>query len=170
MAVTYLGLGSNLGDRRAQLFAAVKAFHKQPQVRVVQTSPIYESAAHTLDPSDEQPAFLNAVVHLRTSLSPDALLRRAQRLERNAGRPDDRERWAPRPLDVDLLTYGRRVRTSEVLTLPHPRLAERRFVLRPWADIAPNLWVPAPFEQTVQVLLHRCPDTAALRQTSWPLP
>ena len=170
MALTFLALGSNLGDRRAHLYTAAQALHEHPHVHVAQASPVYESAAHTLDSSGEQPAFLNAVVQANTSLSPNALLQAAQQMERDAGRVDDRERWAPRPLDVDLLTYGRLVRTSETLTLPHPRLAERRFVLRPWADVAPNLWVPAPFEQTVETLLSRCPDTAALRKTSWRLP
>jgi len=170
MAATFLALGSNLGDRRAHLCTAVQALHEHPRVHAAEASPVYESAAHTLDPSDEQPAFLNAVVQANTSLSPSALLHTAQQMERDAGRVDDRERWAPRPLDVDLLVYDRLVCTSETLTLPHPRLAERRFVLRPWADVAPNLWVPAPFKQTVVTLLSCCPDTAALRKTPWRLP
>lgn len=118
-------------------------------------------------PGDTAPDYLNAVMQVETPLSPEALLEICQAIERSAGRErrEDTPRWAPRLLDLDLLTYGRQTIDTATLTVPHPRLAERRFVLQPWADIAPNLYVPAPFDDTVQHLLDRCPDTAALRQT-----
>ncbi|MFQ5571480.1 MAG: 2-amino-4-hydroxy-6-hydroxymethyldihydropteridine diphosphokinase, partial [Rhodothermales bacterium] len=87
----------------------------------------------------------------------EALLEHCRTLERAAGR-ERRLRWEARTLDLDLLVYGRETRQSPELTLPHPRLGERRFVLQPLADVAPNLYVPLPFDATVADLLKRCPD------------
>jgi len=134
-------------------------------VVVTAVSSVYESEAHTLRPDAQNPPFLNAVVQVSTTHSPKALLRLAHDLERAEGRRRDAQRWAPRPLDVDLLAYDEVVRDGESLTLPHPRLADRRFVLRPWADIAPNFVVPAPLQQPVHVLLERCVDTAEIHST-----
>jgi 2-amino-4-hydroxy-6-hydroxymethyldihydropteridine diphosphokinase len=127
---------------------------------------VYRTEAHTL-PGDEQPDFLNAVVALATSHSPEDLLLLAQKLERAEGRPPEaeRRRWAPRVLDVDLLVVGDVVRDTPALTLPHPRLADRRFVLQPLAEVNPDLHVPAPFDATVQELLDRCPDDADVVRT-----
>lgn len=166
MATAYLGLGSNLGDRAVHLRTAVEGLAARGAVRVIACSPVYETEAHTTDPDDEQPSFLNAVLEAEVSCTPEALLRVAHRLEREAGRVSDRARWAPRPLDVDLLVVGTATRRSDVLTLPHPRLAERRFVLRPWADLAPNFAVPPPFDATVRELLDACTDPAAIRRTA----
>jgi 2-amino-4-hydroxy-6-hydroxymethyldihydropteridine diphosphokinase len=166
MTTAYLGLGSNLGDRPAHLQAAVEGLHVAEQVRVTACSPVYETESHTTDPDEEQPAFLNAVVEAEVACSPDDLLRLAQALEREEGRPDERARWAPRPLDVDLLVVGDRTCRTDELILPHPRLANRRFVLRPWADLAPNFRVPPPFDAPVHALLDACPDTASIRRTS----
>jgi 2-amino-4-hydroxy-6-hydroxymethyldihydropteridine diphosphokinase len=160
----FIALGANLGERIEQIRSAVERLAAHPAIEVRATSPVYESEAHTLDDGEEQPPYLNAVAHVRTTLAPEALLGVCQRIERAAGRTRDR-RWAPRQLDLDLLMVGRITRRTERLTLPHPRLAERRFVLQPWADIAPNLYVPAPFENTVAALLERCPDTADLALT-----
>jgi 2-amino-4-hydroxy-6-hydroxymethyldihydropteridine diphosphokinase len=165
MDTAYLGLGSNLGDRRAHLRAAAAGLDAAGPVRVTAGSPVYETAAHTLGADEEQPPFLNAVVAAEVRCPPEDLLRIAQRLERAEGRERGKKRWAPRPLDVDLLVVGDRTRQTDDLTLPDPRLADRRFVLRPWADLAPNLVVPPPFDATVQELLEACPDTAAIRRT-----
>lgn len=163
----FLALGSNLGDRHAALRGAVRALQGNDRMRGVRPSPVYESEAHTLAPGETHPAYLNAVVQGHTTRSPEALLQMAWRLEADAGRDraSEEERWQPRPLDVDLLVCGHTTRQTDRLQLPHPRLAERRFVLRPWADLAPNLRVPAPFDERVSVLLARCPDRAALRRT-----
>lgn len=165
MNTAYLGLGSNLGDRRAHLHAVVEGLAAADPVRVTARSPVYETEAHTMAPDEAQPSFLNAVLEAEVACAPEELLRIAQRLEREEGRATEREQWAPRPLDVDLLVVGTVTCQTESLTLPHPRLADRRFVLRPWADLAPNLRVPPPFEATVQELLEACPDTAAIRRT-----
>jgi 2-amino-4-hydroxy-6-hydroxymethyldihydropteridine diphosphokinase len=167
MTIAYLGLGSNRGDRRAHLRAAVAGLGAEDSVRLTGCSPVYETEAHTVDPADEQPPFLNAVIEVEVTCSPERLLRIAQRLERREGRRrDEQARWTPRPLDVDLLVIGDRTCETEDLTLPHPRLAERRFVLRPWADLAPNFVVPPPFDATVRTLLRACPDTASIRRTT----
>lgn len=170
-ARAFIGLGANIGQRLAQLRMAVRRLEAHPAIRVVATSPVYETEAHTLDPDETQPAYLNAVVEVAARLSPEALLEVCQQIERAAGR--DRSaaarRWAPRPLDLDLLTYDRCTRDTPALTLPHPRLAERRFVLRPWADLASNLYVPSPFDMAVQELLARCSDTTTLYRTTYEL-
>jgi 2-amino-4-hydroxy-6-hydroxymethyldihydropteridine diphosphokinase len=176
----YLGLGSNLGDRLGHLRGARRALEAALGVHVEAASPVYASEAHTLTPDETQPPFLNAVVRLRTSRAPEALLDLTQRLEAEAGRSRERRRWAPRPLDLDLLVAYRRDEASAQpprpvrratgrLTLPHPRLGARRFVLRPLADLAPNLHVPPPFDADVLALLARCPDADRPVRTSYGL-
>jgi 2-amino-4-hydroxy-6-hydroxymethyldihydropteridine diphosphokinase len=162
----FVALGSNDGDRLATLRGAVHSLAAHTDIDAVRPSRVYEAEAHTSRPGDTQPAYLNAVVQLQAGLSPGALLRLAWRLEAAAGRDraSEKGRWQPRPLDVDLLVVGRATRQSERLMLPHPRLAERRFVLRPWVDLAPNLRVPAPFESTTSALLVQCTDRAALHR------
>jgi len=166
MQTAYLGVGSNQGDRQAHLQAAVDGLAAASGLRVTAVSPVYETEAHTWTDGETQPAFLNAVVALEGDCSPERLLDIAQALERAEGRTRSSERWAPRPLDVDLLTVGTVTCDTDRLTLPHPRLAERRFVLRPWADIAPDAQVPAPFSATVQALLDACTDDAALARAA----
>lgn len=165
MNTAYLGLGSNVGDRHAHLRTAIDGLATVEPVRVTAASPVYETEAHTVGPDEEQPAFLNAVAEAEVTCSPEELLRIAKRLEREAGRTSGGGRWAPRPLDVDLLVVGRVTCQTDTLTLPHPRLGERRFVLRPWADLAPNFVVPPPFDAPVSDLLDVCSDTASVRRT-----
>lgn len=165
----FIGLGANTGQRIEQLQEAVGRLHTHPALSVAAASPVYETQAHTLDPDETQPPYLNAVVQVRATLEAEVLFDVCERLERAAGRDPEHPRWAPRPLDLDLLWYDRETRQSERLTLPHPRLAERRFVLRPWADLAPNLYVPAPFEATVAELLEHCPDASVPTLTDYQL-
>jgi len=160
----YLGLGSNRGDRRVHLQAAVDGLHEREGIRIQAVSPLYETEAHTVDPDEEQRPFLNAVVEAAVGRSPEQLLRVAHDVEADRGRTRTGRRWAPRPLDIDLLAVGAKTRATDALTLPHPRLAERRFVLRPWADLAPDFVVPAPFGASVRALLDRCPDTAEVHR------
>ena len=158
-ARAFVALGSNLGDRRAHLDAAVAALGRLPGVDVVAASPVYETAAHTLDPGEAQPPYLNAVVEVRSDLAPEALLAACLEVERAQGRDRRRaRRWEARTLDLDLLLYEGETRSTPDLVLPHPRLAERRFVLQPLCDLAPCLHVPAPFDATVADLLAVCPD------------
>ena len=159
-ADVFVGLGANLGDRLQALRRAVEELGAHPQIEVSAVSPVYETAAHTLPPHAPQPPYLNAVARLRTTLPPESLLAFAHDLEAAAGRRrTDVRRWSPRLLDLDLLLYGQEQRAGrDGLILPHPRLGERRFVLRPLADLAPNFYVPSPFSATVADLLARCPD------------
>lgn len=170
-ATAYIALGANVGDRIGALHHAVRALGEQPGLRVVRASPVYETAAHTLSPEETQPPYLNAVVEVRASLAPEGVLAVCHRIEQAAGRDRRHERrWAPRRLDLDLLLYDARTLQTAELTLPHPRMGERRFVLVPLADLAPDAYVPAPFDATVANLLARCPDPDALRRTSHVLP
>jgi 2-amino-4-hydroxy-6-hydroxymethyldihydropteridine diphosphokinase len=130
----FLGLGANLGDRREQLRRAVDAL---PDVAAV--SPVYET--EPLGGPAGQPPYLNLVVELSTDLTPRQLLELAQRLEAEAGRVRT-ERFGPRTLDVDVLLVGEEVVDDPDLIVPHPRLQERRFVVRPLCDIAPELVPP----------------------------
>ena len=166
MPTAYLGLGSNRGERLRHLQSAVDGLAQHDSVTVRAVSSVYRTEAHTL-PGDEQPDFLNAVVALATPHSPEDLLLLAQEVEQAEGRPpeEERRRWAPRVLDVDLLVVGTAVRDTSDLTLPHPRLADRRFVLQPLADVNPDLHVPVPFDATVQELLDRCLDDADVVRT-----
>ena len=130
----HLGLGSNLGDRAGYLRSAVAALRVESEVTVVAVSRVYET-----DPvgGPEQGAYLNAVVAIDTTLAPPALLDLAYDLE-NAARRVRAERWGPRTLDVDVLLYGDATIDKPDLTVPHPRLWERGFVLAPLRDVAPD--------------------------------
>jgi 2-amino-4-hydroxy-6-hydroxymethyldihydropteridine diphosphokinase len=135
----YVGLGSNLEEPRAQALRAFDAIDRLPRTLLVLRSPLYGS--RPFGPV-AQPDFVNAVAGLLTQLDAPALLRELRALERAFGRPQMHERWGPRVLDLDLLVFGREVRHDEALTLPHPGIVERNFVLYPLADIAPDLDVP----------------------------
>jgi 2-amino-4-hydroxy-6-hydroxymethyldihydropteridine diphosphokinase len=133
VTVAYVGLGANLGDREETIRAAVAELPD-----VVAVSPLRET-----DPVGvtDQPQFLNGVAALETELSPRELLDVLLAVERRLGR-ERRERWGPRTIDLDLLLYGDEVIDEDGLKIPHPRLHERRFVLEPLADLAPQLVVP----------------------------
>jgi len=135
----FLGLGSNVGGRWAILRAAVAALPD-----VVAVSPVYET--EPVGGAAGQPPYLNLVVELDTDRSPRELLEDARRLEAAAGRVRD-ERWGPRTLDVDVLLVGDLVVDEPDLVVPHPRMAGRRFVLAPLADLAPEL-VPQAWERS----------------------
>lgn len=138
--VAYLGLGSNVGDRLAQLRAAVDLLESSDDLRVVSRSSVYET-----DPVGEvleQRDFYNAVVLVETELGAHALLDVCKRIERALGRKPGRPRHGPRPIDVDLLIAGDLVIADDRLVLPHPELANRRFVLTPLAELDPGLALP----------------------------
>lgn len=133
----FIGLGSNLGDRAAELDRAFDAIARLPATALVARSSYYESAPLDAPGGD----YLNAVARVRTSLAPLDLLHALQGIEQAQGRARPFAR-APRTLDLDLLLFGTRVMVTPELELPHPRLAERAFVLAPLAEIAPGLDVP----------------------------
>ena len=132
----YLGLGANLGDRMENIRRALALLAEQ--VRIERLSSIYETEPWGYD---EQPCFLNAVCRGLTSLVPSSLLSLTKQIELSLGRTSSFPN-APRPIDVDILLYGDLVLESPELTIPHPRLAERAFVLVPLVEIAPDLVHP----------------------------
>jgi 2-amino-4-hydroxy-6-hydroxymethyldihydropteridine diphosphokinase len=135
MKVAFLGLGSNLGERRAQLAGAVQMLSADPALRILQGSSVYETKPVG---KTDQPDFLNMVVQVNTSLSPLALLSVCLEIEARLGR-ERRERWGPRTIDLDVLIYGTEKLNDERIVLPHPRMHERSFVMLPLAEIAPDV-------------------------------
>lgn len=149
-----IGIGSNLGDRKATIGRAVAALGETDGVTVVAESPLAETAP--AGGPEGQPPFLNAAVVVETSLDPLALLDVLQAVERQLGRTRT-GRWAPRTIDLDLLLFGSRVVANARLHVPHLRLRRRRFVLEPLAAIAPEAVDPVT-GQTVRELLEACHD------------
>ncbi|MHC3430078.1 2-amino-4-hydroxy-6-hydroxymethyldihydropteridine diphosphokinase [Streptomyces sp. DT18] len=135
-----VALGSNLGNRLENLQGAIDALEDTPGLRVKAVSPVYETEPWGVEPGS-QPSYFNAVVSIRTTLPPSSLLERAHAVE-EAFHRERAERWGPRTLDVDIVTYADVVSDDPVLTLPHPRAHERAFVLAPWADIEPGASLP----------------------------
>jgi 2-amino-4-hydroxy-6-hydroxymethyldihydropteridine diphosphokinase len=135
MARAYLGLGSNLGDKRAMLREALRQLDETDGVRVAARSGFYRTPPWG---KTDQDWFLNAAVAVETDLPPHELLAVCLDIERAIGRVRD-EKWGPRLIDIDLLTYDGRELADETLTLPHPHLTQRAFVLVPLAEIAPDL-------------------------------
>jgi 2-amino-4-hydroxy-6-hydroxymethyldihydropteridine diphosphokinase len=138
-ARAYIGIGSNLDNPVAQVRAAIDCLAHIPQTRLQQASPLYRNPP--MGPAD-QPDYVNAVGAIDTALAPSILLSELQALEADAGRQRNGQRWGPRPLDLDILLYADLRQATPTLTIPHPGLPSRAFVLYPLADIAPGLDVP----------------------------
>ncbi|CAN5445296.1 hypothetical protein BH23ACT9_BH23ACT9_24400 [soil metagenome] len=147
--VVFLGLGGNVGDRLHYLNRAVALLHAHPRIAVEDISSVYETEALTLprtpadvgSPPQEVPAYLNIAVRAMTDLAPMPLLRACQKVEHTLGRVRT-VRWGPRTVDVDVLLYGDRRLGSPVLTVPHPGLTARGFVLVPLMEVAPGWRLP----------------------------
>jgi 2-amino-4-hydroxy-6-hydroxymethyldihydropteridine diphosphokinase len=159
----WLGLGSNVGERLGNLAAAIEGLEREG-VRVLRVSGVYETA-----PRDflDQPAFLNCVAEAEAAMGPEAMLRAALQVEKAMGRVRDVAK-GPRVIDIDILFYRDQVVRGEGLEIPHPRIAERRFVLEPLAELAPELVHPV-LGRTVAELLEGVRDQEAARvQTGIP--
>jgi 2-amino-4-hydroxy-6-hydroxymethyldihydropteridine diphosphokinase len=159
--IGHLGLGSNVGDRRANLQAAVDLL-PQHDVRVLASSSVYdtEPVGEVLD----QPEFLNAVIRIETGLDPEALLDACKAVERELGREAGGVRHGPRPIDVDLLLLGDVEFSSDRLTLPHAQVTARRFVLVPLLELDPEVTLPDG-----QRAADAVPDDAEVRRSGPPL-
>ncbi|MDG1753866.1 MAG: 2-amino-4-hydroxy-6-hydroxymethyldihydropteridine diphosphokinase [Rhodothermales bacterium] len=163
----HIALGSNLDDRMANLQYAVEQLGCLPGGSINSVSPVYESAAHVMPGAPPQPAYLNAVLHIQTSLQPRALLRRCLNIESARGRNRKLEqRWQARTLDIDLLCCSNTQIDGSDLTLPHPRIAERLFVLLPLSEIDMDLHIPPPFDRNVRYLLEHCPDQSSIKRSA----
>ena len=133
MPTAYVGLGSNLGDREATIRAAAELIGARRLSTIIETEPWG---------NEEQPRFLNAVAEIETELEPRALLDLLLEVEARLGRVRDGSHWGPRTIDLDLLLYGDRILDEPGLTVPHPFLHERLFVLEPLAELAPDVAIP----------------------------
>lgn len=151
MHTAFLLLGSNLGDRHTHLNDARTWLAEIGEIEAV-------SGIYSTDPwgLQEQPAFLNQAVVLKTTLEPEALLRKLKEMEESVGRTKT-GRWGPREIDADILAMDELIYSSDTLTIPHPRLSERRFALVPLAEIAPDLQIPGSGTD-VKSLLKNCSD------------
>jgi 2-amino-4-hydroxy-6-hydroxymethyldihydropteridine diphosphokinase len=138
-ALCHIALGANLGDRVNALREAARRIDALPGTSIVARSAIYETPPWG---KTDQAAFANAVIAIRTGIEPDALLQSCLAIEATMGRVR-RERWGPRLIDIDLLTHGETSMKTERLTLPHPAMAERAFVLVPLLEIAPQFRIGA---------------------------
>lgn len=155
MTEAYLGLGSNLGDRAANLWEAVRRLADAPGCEVQRLSRLYET--EPVGPQD-QGWFVNAVLRLGTERSPQELLDAVKQIERDMGR-EPAERWGPRLIDIDLLLYGQETVASDDLVVPHPELWKRRFVLAPLLDVLP----PGPLAEQVRLRLVDLGDKQTIR-------
>jgi 2-amino-4-hydroxy-6-hydroxymethyldihydropteridine diphosphokinase len=154
-APAVLAFGSNLGDRAATIRAAMDELDAVSGIRVERRSSIVESEAITLAGADStKPRYLNAVALIDTTLEPHALLAAVNRIENEHGRVRD-ARWGDRTLDIDLIDYDGRQLDEDDLTLPHPRAAERAFVLAPWVEIAADARLGG---RPISDLLAECAD------------
>ena len=160
MKRVYLALGSNLGNREQHLQACIDAINA-PDLRVLRASGVYETAPRDFH---DQPWFLNLVLECETSLFPLQLLKRLQKIEKQLGRERTVNK-GPRTIDIDILLFGSFVIDQPLLQVPHPRMTERRFVLEPLAELAPDLRHPLT-RRTTRELLANTKDQA-LRKAPW---
>jgi 2-amino-4-hydroxy-6-hydroxymethyldihydropteridine diphosphokinase len=150
----YLGLGSNVGDREANLRKALAKLDHAPHIEVIRVSKFLENPA--VGGPVDSPAFLNAAAEINTSIGSHALLHELLDIEKSLGR-SRREKWAPRVIDLDILLYGDHIVSSDELIIPHPLMHQRRFVLEPLAEIGPDIVHPT-LQMTIAGLLENLGD------------
>ena len=156
----FLGLGSNMGNRYQNLKKGIHLLNNHPHIWVIDQSHIYQSAPlYNTDQED----FYNLVVEIDTNCIPLDLLNGIKKIEKKAGRDSKSKKNMPRILDIDILAIGDLQIHSELLEVPHPRISERKFVLKPWKDIAPNFQLPES-SATISDLLNKTEDDSQVRR------
>ncbi len=133
MDFCYLGVGANLGDRRKNITLAIKRINQLPDTRIVKIAKIIETKP--LGGPKTQPKFLNTVLKINTKMKPHVLLRSLKKIERELGRKKTPQRYGPRPIDLDILFYADRIVNTKELVIPHPKIFQRGFVLRPLSEL-----------------------------------
>jgi len=151
--IAFLSLGSNRGNRLHSISQAISAVSELPKTTLLRVSSAYQTAAVG---GPKQPDFINAVLKIKTQLQPPALLKKLKQIERSLGRSTGR-RWGPRIIDLDIILFDGRVMRTKTLTIPHPRYAQRRFVLIPLAELSPRLKHPILDLTTTQLLRELTP-------------
>lgn len=157
MPLAYLGIGSNIGNKIGYIRRSLVALSRLPKTKITKVSSLYETEPYG---KKEQPWFINVVVEISTELSPLELLKKCKSIETRLGR-QERERWAEREIDIDILLYGDIVLSTPELQIPHPDMHNRRFVLIPLSEIAPNAIHPI-FKKSISQLLIECKDTTRI--------
>lgn len=164
-ATVYVGLGSNEGDREAQLVSALEAMSRIDAVAVLHCSSLFESAPV----GPPQPHYLNAVVALECGLPPQRLLSILKQIERDLGRQHGGPRWGPRPIDLDILLWEGEVIADANLQVPHLELHKRRFALEPLVELSPDVRHPVLGTSVKELLSRLDPqDVRRLSATQWP--
>jgi 2-amino-4-hydroxy-6-hydroxymethyldihydropteridine diphosphokinase len=158
LAKAYLSLGSNLGDRLSNLKIAVLKMEESDSITLLESSPVYETEPVG---KEDQPWFLNSVALVETSIEPLSLLDDLLGIEKAMGRQRE-VKWGPRNVDLDILLYDDLIIDSDRLTLPHPQIHKRRFILLPLVRMNPDLMHPL-LKKTVKELLRECPDSSRVK-------
>lgn len=146
MKKVFLALGSNLGDRKSYLTSALEKIKQIKDVKILKQSKVYETQPwppqpHPKKPKEEENWYLNQVIEIKTNLEPQELLKSTQKIEKELGRTK-KNHWGSREIDIDILLFEHLILESEALTIPHPYITERHFVLTPLLEIAPKLKHP----------------------------
>lgn len=156
----YIAIGSNQGDRELSLLRAVAEIGKIAHSKVTGLSPFYETTPVGMS---DQPNFYNAVLRLSTTLSPHDLLKALQNIEDNVFKRKRTVKWGPRNIDLDILLYGDQIVNTAELTVPHPQMSKRRFVLQPLCDLSPDLINPQDGLSIRQLLQRLTSDEKVVR-------
>ena len=159
MADIFLALGSNIEDRFKNIDKGLELINAHPHMWILNKSNIYSSSAMY---NTKQNDFYNMVIEIETNLTPLELLKVNKNIEKLLGREISKQRYQPRTLDIDILSYNEIVINTKILTIPHEKICERKFVLKPWNDIAPNYKLPNN-NKTIYQLLNDIKDDSKIR-------
>lgn len=164
MEDVFIGLGTNIGDKLANLRSAIHELSTLPDTIVVAASGVYETPPIGFSKQDN---FYNAVALIKTSLTPETLFHHLKHIERKLGRPEHYERWGPRIIDLDILLYGNMIISTDLISIPHTEISNRKFVLVPLLELR-NTSHPA-LQKSIAELLSDCKDLSVLKKLPYRL-